>query len=185
MMSCPQFEGMSVLDHGLDVHARYLDLISPTQQLNWRLPDWAKHPAIIENQLPLETMRLYQTFHDCGKPYCRVVDGDGRQHFPNHAQVSYETWMKHAAVQLDGHDHWTPEDEQIGQLILHDMDAHTVKGDAINEFIQRPDAPSLLLTALAEIHSNAAFKGQLESDQFKIKLKQLSRLGKRIVATFA
>ena len=181
MMSCPQFEGMSVFEHGLDVHARYLDLYHHLNdgkplQLKWRLPEWIKHPAIIGNQLPLETMRLYQTYHDCGKPYCRVVDADGKQHFPNHAQGSYETWMQYAE---------TPEDHQIGQLILHDMDAHTVKGDAINEFIQRPDAASLLLTALAEIHSNAAFKQQLDSDQFKIKLKQLDKIGKKLVANFA
>ena len=173
MMSCPQFEGMSVFEHGLDVHARYLDLIQPTQQLKWRLPEWAKHPTIIGNQLPLETMRLYQTYHDCGKPYCRVVDADGKQHFPNHAQVSYETWMQYAE---------TPEDHQIGQLILHDMDAHTVKGDAINEFIKRPEAPSLIFAGLAEIHSNASWKHQLDSDQFKIKWKQIDKIGKRLVA---
>jgi hypothetical protein len=174
MRECEQFPGMSVLDHGRDVHARYLDLISPNPQLKWRLPDWVE--ALKPRQLPLETMKLYQIYHDCGKPLCRVVDADGKQHFPNHAQVSYETWMRYAV---------TSEDEQIGRLILMDMDAHTAKGEAVNEFIRRPEAPSLLLTALAEIHSNAAWLNQLESDQFKIKLKQLDKIGKRLVASFS
>jgi hypothetical protein len=170
MRECEQFPGMSVLDHGLDVHARYLDLISNKPQLRWKLPDWVD--VLKPLQLPLDIMRQYQIYHDCGKPLCRVMDDEGRQHFPNHAQVSYDTWMQYAE---------TPEDRQIGKLILMDMDAHTVKGEAIDEFIQRPEAPSLLLTALAEIHSNASHLGKLDSDQFKIKWKQLDKIGKRMV----
>jgi hypothetical protein len=178
MLSTPQFENFSVWDHGMDVHAWYLDLYlhltaGKPLQLQWRLPDWAKSPAITANLLPLETMRLYQLYHDCGKPHCRTVDADGRQHFPNHAEVSYETWMRYAE---------TPEDGQVGELIRMDMLAHTVKGEAVDAFIRHPEAPSLLLTALAEIHSNASQLGQLGGDNFKIKLKQLAKVGKRIVA---
>ena len=171
MRGCEQFPGMSVLDHGLDVFARYLDLNSDEPKLRWRMPDWVE--ALKPLQLPLETMRLYLTYHDCGKPFCRVVDAEGKQHFPSHAQVSYLTWMKYAE---------TPEDEEIGKLILMDMDAHTLKGDAINEFIERPEAPSLLLAALAEIHSNAAWLNALDSDSFKIKWKQIDKIGKKLVA---
>jgi hypothetical protein len=171
MHECEQFPGMSVLDHGMDVHARYLDLISNSPKLRWRLPDWVD--ALKPLQLPLDVMRLYQIYHDCGKPFCRVVDDEGKQHFPNHAQVSYDTWMRYAD---------TPEDGQVGELIRMDMLAHTVKGEAIDTFIQHPEAPSLLLTALAEIHSNAGWLGQLDSDQFKIKWKQLDKIGKRMVA---
>jgi len=179
MMSCPQFEGMNVYEHGVDVHARFTDLyLHLTQgtplQLEWRLPEWINDPKIVKNLLPFEVLKMYQIYHDCGKPFCRVVDADGRQHFPNHAEVSYQTWMQYAE---------TPEDEQIGKLIRMDMDVHTVKGDAINEFIQRPEAASLLLTGIAEVHSNAAWRGQLNSDQFKIKMKQLDKIGKRLVAT--
>lgn len=169
-MLCPQFEGMNVYDHGMDVHARYLDLVSPEPKLFWRLPSWVD--ALKPLQLPLETMRLYQTYHDCGKADCRTLDAEGKQHFPNHAQVSYDTWMQYAE---------TDEDRLVGKLILHDMDAHKAKGDAIDEFIKLPEAPSLLLTALAEIHSNAAWLGQLDSDNFKIKLKVIEKIGKRLV----
>lgn len=191
MMSCQQFEGMNVYEHGLDVHARYLDLHShllnirtlncsdtsqcPEPKLRWRMPEWVHESGWLERLLPLETMRLYQTFHDCGKPLCRTVDDQGRQHFVDHAAISYATWMQHAE---------TAEDHQVGELILHDMDAHTVRGDAIDGFIAMPEAPSLLMTALAEIHSNAAFLGRLDSDGFKIKWKQLDRIGKRMVADF-
>jgi hypothetical protein len=187
MMSCPQFEGMNVYEHGVDVHARFTDLyLHLTQgtplQLEWRLSEWINDPKIVKNLLPFETLKMYQIYHDCGKPFCRVVDANGKQHFPNHAEVSYQTWMKHAEVILDGHAHVSPEDEQIGKLIRMDMDVHTLKGDAINEFIQCPEAASLLLTGLAEIHSNAAHLGQMNSDQFKIKLKQLDKIGKKLVA---
>ena len=79
----------------------------------------------------------------------------------------------------------TEQDHQVGELILHDMDAHTVKGEAIWDWIGRPEAASLLLTALAEIHSNATFLGKMDSDGFKIKLKQLDKIGKKMVANFA
>lgn len=179
MMSCPQFENMNVWEHGMDVHAWYLDLFyhlteGKSLQLNWqRLPGWIYDPAIKNSLLPLETMRLYQTYHDCGKPLCRTVDDEGKQHFPNHAEVSYETWMRYAE---------TPEDGQVGELIRMDMMAHTVKGEAIDLFVQHPEAPSLLLTALAEIHSNASHLHQLDGTNFKIKMKQLDKVGKRLIA---
>jgi hypothetical protein len=182
MKRCEQFPGMSVLDHGMDVFARYLDIISPEPKLKWRMPEWAA--AMKPHQLPLNIMQHYLIYHDCGKPFCRTVDEDGKQHFTNHAQISYETWMKHAAIQLDGHDHWSPEDEQIGDLIRADMDIHTIKGaTAIDEFIKRPEAPSLILAGLAEIHSNASWLHQLDSDTFKIKWKQIDKIGKKLVAS--
>ena len=162
---------MSVLDHGRDVFARYLDLISDKPQLKWRMPDWVEQLKPL--QLPLEIMKHYLIYHDCGKPFCRVVDENGKQHFPNHAEVSYQTWMQYAE---------TEEDRQIGNLIRMDMDVHTLKGDAINEFIKRPEAPSLILAGLAEIHSNAAWLNALDSDSFKIKCKQIDKIGKRLVA---
>lgn len=201
MKRCEQFPGMSVLDHGRDVFARYLDLINTEQKLKWRMPEWAA--ALRPLQLPLNIMQHYLIYHDCGKPFCRTVDEDGRQHFTNHAQISYDTWMKYAADQphktipittWDGRGNLIEEtecaddcpcvvDEQIGDLIRADMDIHTIKGAAaIDEFIKRPEAPSLILAGLAEIHSNASWLHQLDSDTFKIKWKQIDKIGKRLVA---
>ena len=171
MKGIEQFPGMSVLDHGRDVYARYLDLISPTPVLKWRMPEWIEKLRPL--QLPLEIMKNYLIYHDCGKPFCRTVDAEGKQHFPDHAQKSYETWMQYAE---------TEEDRQIGSLILLDMECHTIKGDAIDEFIKRPEAPSLIFAGLAEIHSNAQWLQQLDSDQFKIKWKRIDKIGRRLVA---
>ncbi len=60
------------------------------------------------------------------------------------------------------------------------MLAHTVKGDAAVEFLKDTLAPSLLMTALAEVHANASHLGRLESDGFKIKVKQIDKLGKKL-----
>jgi hypothetical protein len=61
-----------------------------------------------------------------------------------------------------------------------DMDVHLLKAEDIPEFAGRPQAAALLLTALAEIHANAAMFGGTESTSFKIKLKHLERRGKQI-----
>jgi hypothetical protein len=171
MKGIEQFSGMSVLDHGRDVYARYLDLISDKPLLKWRMPEWVEKLKPL--QLPVEIMKDYLIYHDCGKPFCRTIDEAGKQHFPDHAQKSYETWMQYAE---------TEQDRQIGKLIQMDMDAHTIKGDAIDDFIKRPEAPSLLLAGLAEIHSNAQWLQQLDSDQFKIKWKRIDKIGRRLVA---
>jgi len=62
-----------------------------------------------------------------------------------------------------------------------DMDIHLLKADGIAEFAARPEAISLLLTGLAEIHANAAMFGGIESTSFKIKFKQISKRGKQII----
>jgi hypothetical protein len=180
MRTCWQWESWSVKDHGLDVHAWFLDLYAHVSQgtpthLQWRLPEWVGHPGLAQRLLPLDILRTYQMYHDCGKPFCREVDVENRQHFPGHAETSHRTWMRYAETQEDG---------QVGELIRMDMLAHTVKGDAIEPFLLHKEAPSLVLTGLAEIHSNANRLGQLDSDGFKIKLKQLAKVGKRMVAKF-
>jgi hypothetical protein len=41
--------------------------------------------------------------------------------------------------------------------------------------------PVLLLTGLCELHSNAQMFGGIDSTSFKIKFKQLERLGKKVI----
>lgn len=184
MLDCYQFPGMNVYEHGVSVHEWFNRLqkeaFAPSTTL--RIPDWFKTiwklhlftwDCESEVSKEWETIRLYQIYHDCGKPLCRTVDAEGKQHFPNHAQVSYETWMKYAE---------TDQDREVGSLIRMDMDAHCVKGDAIEEFIRRPQASVLVTTALAEIYSNASHLNALDSDRFKIKYKQIDKVGKRLLA---
>ena len=108
-------------------------------------------------------------YHDLGKPFCRTVDENGKQHFPNHAQVSEKIWLENGG------------DVQVGRLIGMDMDIHTIKAVQVPEFASRPEAISLLLTGLAEVHSNAKMFGGIESTSFKIKFGQIEKRGNAII----
>jgi hypothetical protein len=167
---------MNVLEHGFSVSSWFYDLFyhlkykTPLYR-EWRLPEWCT-ADILPKLLPLHILVDYQIWHDIGKPYCRTVDDEGKQHFPNHAQVSYDTWIANC--------HQTEDNLLVGQLILKDMLAHTVKGEDLTTFLADPLAPSLVVTALCEIHSNASALGQLDSDMFKIKLKRLDKIGRKL-----
>ena len=129
MKDCCQTEGQSVLEHGLSVRDHLFDLINilkgGTPKYQWKLPGWIQeHKGLLfDNLLDEYILEKYTIFHDCGKPYCLEIDANGKKHFPNHAEKSYSTYMK----KLDG-------DEQVGKLILMDMDLHKLKAVDIEEF---------------------------------------------------
>lgn len=108
-----------------------------------------------------------------GKSHCRVVDEDGRQHFPDHAAVSARVWRE-----ADG-------DEEVARLIAMDMDVHLLKDEGVAEFATRREARALLLTGLAEVHANASMFGGVESTSFKIKWKHLNKRGRAILRAIA
>ncbi len=179
MRECFQFKDMSVLDHGLSVHEWFKDLHKHLTQgtpleHQWRMPEWIHDPLLVEKLLDFDILTTYQIYHDCGKPFCRTVDQDGRQHFPNHAEVSRQRWLECS----DG----SPEALQIAALIGMDMDVHLLKSEGIAEFAARPEAVSLLVTGLCELHSNSVMFGGIESVNFKIKWKALNKVGSRILA---
>lgn len=175
MRMCEQTPGMSVLQHGVQV-ARYFDdlyqhvMHGRALAYDWRLPDWVYAPVLWQQLPALATMRRYQIYHDCGKPWSREVDEDGRVHFPNHAQLSAELWL---ALGQSSQEAW---------LMRHDMDVHLLKDEGVAAFASQPGAAALLLTGLAEIHANAAMFGGIDSMSFKIKHKHISRRGRAIVA---
>lgn len=180
MLTCFQFEDMNVLQHGQSIHEWYCDLYDhlfhgKPLKLQWRLPGWLNdaQPIIKEKLLDFDILKTYQIYHDCGKPLCRTVDENGKQHFPNHAAVSKQRWLECS----DG----SPEALAIAELIGMDMDIHLLKSDGLEEFANRKEAISLLLTGLCEIHSNARMFGGIESTGFKIKWKHLDKMGKRII----
>lgn len=175
MIRCEQTPGQSVLQHGQSVAAYYRDLLghlSVGQALHyeWKLPDWivTYKEDLLLAQLPFDLVQTYQVYHDCGKPGVRIIDDEGRQHFPNHAQASAEAWLA-----VGG-------DEQVARLMAMDMDIHLLKGDGLEEFAGRPEAATLLLTGLCEVHSNAAMFGGIDSTSFKIKHKHLDRRGRAL-----
>ena len=181
MKECPQSEGQSVWQHGESVVAHLQDLVAYLRGEKvlegWRLPEWVDEYkdqllASIEHEWSIYTYAMY---HDCGKPFCRVVDAEGKQHFPDHAKVSRAKYLEVAAGM--------ERTQEIADLIAHDMDIHIIKADGVDKFCELKGATTLLLCGLAEIHSNAQlFGGEkgIESTSFKIKWKQISKRGNQV-----
>lgn len=174
MKNCQQTVSQSVYEHGISVRDHVFQLLdylkTGTIKDGWRLPEWLTQyrTQILNSLCPLDIIEEYTIYHDCGKPYCITIDDAGRRHFPNHADVSAQTWKE-----AGGH-------EQAQKLISMDMVIHTMKASDIDEFIKHSEATTLLLTGLAEVHSNSRMFGGIESDSFKIKWKQIDKRGKAI-----
>lgn len=178
MRGCEQTSGMTILQHGEMVRDHYVDLVGHLRHgkplaYQWRLPDWIADPLLLANLPSDDTMAEYHVFHDVGKPACRTVDADGRQHFPDHAAASARVWREAGG------------DEEVAHLIASDMDIHLLKGEGVEAFAGRPEACALLLTGLAEITANASMFGGIESTSFKIKFKNLDKRGRAIVKAIA
>lgn len=174
MSNCEQTKGLSVYEHGVSVARYFSDLcgyIRHEQPSNyeWRLPEWINSDFLWDQLMPINDVFDYQIYHDCGKPFCRTVDNEGKVHFPEHAKVSGQVWRH-----ITGH-------ESIARLIELDMEIHTIKAVNVPEFADRKEAATLLITGLAEVHSNASMFGGIESSSFKAKWKQIDRRGKAIM----
>ena len=170
MASCQQSQHQSILQHGEAVASKFKDLINGRTE-GFRLPDWfIQNEDFLKARLPnLELLETYHIYHDCGKPYCRTVDADGKQHFPDHARISGAIWRT-----LGG-------DPTIARFIEHDMDMHLLKPADAAAYPHLDLAPTLLLTALAELHANADMFGGIESTSFKIKWKCLNKVGNILI----
>lgn len=175
MKDCEQTKGQSVLQHGESVKNYLFDLLNHLRfdtdlKYDWMLPEWVyENKDFILNSLPFDqTLELYTTYHDCGKPFCITID-DGKRHFPNHAEVSYQIFTQ------------VFNDSIAADLIRHDMDIHLLKSDGVSDFCQNPYALTLLITGLSEIHSNASMFGGTNSTSFKIKHKCITQRGKQII----
>lgn len=184
MRQCFQFKTMDMLQHGESVREWYEDLKKAAlgerhagqSERIWRLPSWIDHEAVRHHFQTADDniIALYQIYHDCGKPMVRAVDTEGRQHFPDHAAASKARWLECS----DG----SEAALEIAELIGMDMDIHLLKADGVDEFASRPQAMTLLLTGLCELHSNAQMFGGIDSSSFKQKWKNIERFGKKICA---
>lgn len=173
MLSTPQTDTQNVLEHGNSVNKYFNDLIGD-MKLDWRLPDWFQKykDFILENLHSYEDIKEYQIMHDCGKPYCISIDDEGRRHFPDHANVSANTFSK------------ISDNKIVSDLISKDMVFHTIKSDEVEEFVKNNSLQTiltLLVTSLCELHSNASMFGGIESTSFKIKYKQLDKRGNQVL----
>jgi len=174
MQACPQTDTQSVYQHGISVKEHIFDLISflKTGQITegWKLPIWMNEyrEQLLASLLPEDIIEEYTIFHDCSKPYCIQYDESGGRHFLNHADLSYQKWLN-VGGSLDA-----------ATLMKMDMDIHLLKDKDVDDFCKRPQAITLLLSGLAEIHSNAAMFGGIQSVGFKIKYKQIEKRGAAI-----
>lgn len=116
MKSCEQTTGLSVYDHGCAVHEQWLAIrSSPPELLNI--------PQLWEDisKFNYQDIKDYHIFHDCGKPRCLEII-DGKSHFPNHAEVSYQTWLE-----IDGRN-------PVATWIRNDMLIHVIKACDLEGF---------------------------------------------------
>lgn len=180
MMGCEQTEGQNVLQHGRSVREHYFALLDHLEgrvnladYANWRVPAWLDaHREEILDVLPTRhTMGTYLTLHDAGKPRVLEVDGDGRRHFPGHADASTAVYREAFADEAS---------ELVAYLIEHDMDIHLIRADELPEFVKRDTAIAHLLAGLAEVTSNASMFGGIDSVGFKSKFKRLDQRGRAI-----
>lgn len=170
MAMCQQNESQSVLEHGMSVNKWYNMLMERAWGKDQaRIPNWftENYRKLIKLQHEQPIVEMYHVFHDCGKPYCRMVDEGGRVHFPDHANFSYSLF-----VGMIG-------EPTVARLIRYDMAYHTLAQTELNSLdLSEKDRATLLVTALAEIHSNAEMFGGIDSDSFKMKWKKIERRGR-------
>lgn len=180
MLLCEQTQGQTVYQHGQSVHLHYLELVDYLKghkmavPSNWRLPDWLdEHKELfLKNLYDPKIVQEYCLFHDCGKPFCRIVDEQGKVHFPNHAAVSERIWVSVGGCHI------------VGKLIGQDMLIHTGSAQEIAKLCEANLPPchilTLLLVSLAEVHSNSKLFGGLESVSFKSKWHKIDQRGRQI-----
>lgn len=168
MQSTEQMKGLSVHAHGLMVQEQYKVLISELDTGQGDPVLLEVYSKIKDKILPDDIVLRYQEYHDCGKPLCRTVDDEGKVHFPDHANVSADVWM-----------HLFPEESVISELMRKDMTFHMAKSEDFDTIWTDPLAPTLYITAWAEILANCTMFGGQDSTSFKIKKKKLIQAGKK------
>jgi hypothetical protein len=178
MKTCEQTAGQTVWEHGISVHEHTKRIISGETD-GMRIPDWflENREKIISNLHTVAVIHNYTLYHDCGKSYCRVVDDNdnGKVHFPDHATVSGATYLSATG------------DQVVSNLIHYDMAIHTSNAEEIGKLCQEwgvQNSMTLLVVALAEIHSNARLFGGTDTISFKSKIKNWDRRSKQIFKTF-
>lgn len=180
MRECQQFQTQNVLEHGDAVLAKYWALLEAGRRghfpSGWRQPKWWGAEAaqtLLALQADTATMTHYLRYHDCGKPFTREIDAQGRAHFPGHAGASARLW---ARIGGSAEEAW---------LMAHDMLLHTGSAAECKALEGHPLAASLIFAALAELHSNAEMFGGVDTPSFKAKAKHLERRSNQLLQAVA
>lgn len=184
MNSTFQFENISIFQHGQMVHETYNLLLNAFKNHDVDfIEKWTKGLSkdfislLIENQYDMETMEIYHVYHDCGKPFCREIDAQGKQHFPYHAEISTKIFEQ------------CFNNNVVKDLIFHDMYFHNLKSNDLQKWLEENKDNkvflcSLLLTAWSEIIANSSMFGGENSTSFKIKRKSLIGAGKKLQSMY-
>lgn len=172
----------TILQHGQAVAENFKYLISFYEELLEKenvkqsyflpLPKWFfeyKNELYLICKNKYEDIISYLILHDCGKPFCLEIDENGKRHFPNHSEISYSTFKIFY------------ENKLIEDLILKDLLCHITKPKDFITLVNEKNIEILLISAIAAMHANSDMFGGIESDSFKIKFKNLEKLGKRIL----
>ncbi len=174
MRATEQTETQTILEHGQSVWEFSKKIINGEFE-GLRFPEWfiENHQFIIKNLHERKVIEYYNIFHDCGKPLCLEIDESGRRHFPNHARISKETWLRFS------------DNEDVARLIGLDMLLHTSAVEELKGIhLDIKTAFTLIVTSLAEIHSNSQMFGGNDSISFKIKWKKLEKNSRCIFGMF-
>lgn len=166
MKNCYQFENVNIYDHGMMVAKEYSNILTSLELgiISEVLPEQLIDLYQKYNLLDFGIMLNYHILHDLSKPLVRVIDAEGRQHFPNHAEASYEQFKLIYPYNIDE-----------AFMIKHDMDFHTLKPSELKELSESKYGFSLYLTSWAELISNAQMFSGFDSVSFKIKRKKLMK----------
>jgi len=172
--------GISLWQHGEDCQEAFLQIIDGERfgclnQIGWlddaiiELKDRYGDPSTSTDRW--RDILTYIKFHDIGKIHSKIIDEEGRIHYPEHAEISAKTWIK-----IGG-------SEAIANLMRKDMAMHSMTKEECHSFLTYEELAILRISALAEIISNArnGLFGPLsfEETSFKIKLKKIKRNGSK------
>lgn len=174
-----QFQNQTILQHGLSVHNYYKRIIKALDTKDYStfkfpqelIDNWPRLKKLLYHN---DIMKHYHIFHDCGKPFCQIIDEQGKKHFPNHARISYEKYCE------------IYRDDQIAELILNDMSFHSGTPEELIQFFKDYQGDdrfifSLWMTSLAEIYSNSAMFAADNQKSFIKKYDKLERIFKLIL----
>jgi hypothetical protein len=87
------------LEHGWNVYKNFLLILryleGHTEEANLFIPNWLKENKEAFKQLLNQNDTFYQIekyliWHDCGKPFCLKMDNEGKKHYPDHENISYQ-----------------------------------------------------------------------------------------------
>jgi hypothetical protein len=160
----------TLYDHGKKVWSYTKNLIND-DLTDITLPKWYEEykDRILSNLHDTPTIHWYTIFHDIGKSKCLEIDENGRWHFPNHSEHSYKLSKKLGFGKT------------ISNLIRYDMIFHDWNEDPFKFKLTTKDYCTILIATIAALNANAESFGGTSSESFKIKMKRLTKKGKKFL----